>query len=75
MHKIQTSLKALASKEVAEWRLKKSQINNKLSRKVMSFSYHRKLKTFIEASCTSNIHTGEKNMFSCPSKGFWVVSF
>ena len=40
-HKIQTLFKTLASKKVPKWRLKKSQSNDKLSRKVMSFSYHR----------------------------------
>ena len=40
-HKIRTSFKTLALKEVAKWRLKKSESNDKLSRKVMSFSYHR----------------------------------
>ena len=41
LHKIRTSFKTLASKKVAKWRLKKSQSNDKLSRKVMSFSYNR----------------------------------
>ena len=40
-HKIRTLFKTLASKKVPKWRLKKSQSNDKLSRKVMSFSYHR----------------------------------
>ena len=65
MHKLRTSFKTLASKEVAKWRLKKSQSNDKLSRKVMSFSYHIEWKTFIEASCTNNIYTGEKTFCSC----------
>ena len=39
--------------------LQKSQSNDKLSRKVMTSSYHIELKTFIEARCTNNVHTGE----------------
>ena len=39
-HKIWTSFKTLGSKKVVKWHLKKFQSNNKLSRKVMSFSYH-----------------------------------
>ena len=49
-HKIRTFFKTLASKNVAKSRLKKSQSNDKLSRKAMFFSYHREWKTFIEAS-------------------------
>ena len=40
-HKIRTSFKTLALKEVAKWRLKNSQSSDKLSRKVRSFSYYR----------------------------------
>ena len=40
-HKIRTSFKTLASRKVAKLRLKKSQSNDKLSGKVMFFSYHR----------------------------------
>ena len=32
----------------------------------MSFSYQIKQKAFIEASCTSNIHTGEKVFLQLP---------
>ena len=64
-HKIRTFFKTLASKNVAKSRLKKSQRNNKLSRKPMFFSYHREWKTFIEASCTNNIRTGENAVCSC----------
>ena len=38
--KLRTSFKTLASKKAAKWRLRKSQGSDKLSRKVMSFSYH-----------------------------------
>ena len=38
--KLRTSFKTLASKKAAKWRLRKSQSSDKLSRKVMSFSYH-----------------------------------
>ena len=62
-------------KESSKWHLRESQSTDKLSRKVMSFSYHIELKTFIEASCTNNIHT-EKRLFAAATfKGFWVVSF
>ena len=40
-HKIRTSFKTLASKKVAKWRLRKFQSSDKLSQKVMPFSYHR----------------------------------
>ena len=73
-HKIRTSFKTLASKKVAKWRLKKFQSNDKLSQKVMSFSYHIVWKTFTEASCTNNIHTGEKTFCSATFKGLWVIS-
>ena len=49
--------------------LKKCQGNNKLSRKVMSFSYHIEWKTFIEASFTNNIHTREKTFCNCHFEG------
>ena len=73
-HKIWTSFKTLGSKKVVKWRLKKFQSNDKLSRKVMSFSYHIEWKTFTEASCTNNIHTGEKTFCSATFKGLWVIS-
>ena len=40
-HKIRTFFKTLASKNAAKSHLKKSQSNDKLSRKAMFFSYHR----------------------------------
>ena len=43
---------------------KKSSGNNKLSLKI-SFSYQIEQKTFIAASSTNNIHTGEKAFYSC----------
>ena len=39
------------------WWLKKSQSNDKLFWKLMSYSYHIEQKTFIEASCTNKMHT------------------
>ena len=47
-------------KEISNMEFQQSQSNDKLSRKVMSSSYHIKQITFIEVSCTNNIHTGEK---------------
>ena len=58
--KIRTSFKTLVSKKTTIWRLKKSHSNDKLLEKITSSSYHMEQKTFIEASCICNIHTGEK---------------
>ena len=50
----------------------KSQSNDKLSRKVLSSSYHIEWKTFFEAICTThtgqkgNIHTGQKGVLQLP---------
>ena len=55
------SFKILVSKKTAIWRLKKSHGNDKLLEKITSSSYHMEQKTFIEASCIYNIHTGEKH--------------
>ena len=67
-HKIWTSFKTLGSKKVVKWRLKKFQSNDKLSRKVMSFSYHIEWKTFTETSL-------ENRLFADATfKGLWVVS-
>ena len=53
--------------------LKKFPSNDKLSRKVMSFSYHIEWKTFTEASCTNNIL--KKRLFvHATFKDLWVVS-
>ena len=40
--------------------LQKSWSNDKLSRKVMSFSYDLEQETFIEVSCTNKVHIGQK---------------
>ena len=53
-HKMWTSFKTLASKKVTVW-LKKSQSNNKLLYNSSSHTIKN-----IEASCSSNAHTGEK---------------
>ena len=47
--------------------MKESQSNDKLLSKVKSFGYHTEYKTFIEASCMYNIHTGE-NFFAAASR-------
>ena len=44
--------------------LKKSHSNDKFLEKITSCSYHMEQKTFIEASCIYNIHTGEKSFCS-----------
>ena len=63
--KIRTSFKTLVSKKTTIWRLKKSHSNDKLLEKITSSSYHMEQKTFIEASCIYNIHTGENHFCSC----------
>ena len=70
--KIWTSFKTLVSKKATIWQLKKSHSNDRLLEKITSSSYHMEQKTFIEASCIYNIHTGEKNFCSCY---FWRFSF
>ena len=45
--------------------VEKSDRNDKLLEKRTSSSYHMEQKTFIEASCIYNIHTVEKNFYSC----------
>ena len=42
--------------------LQKSQCNEKFLSKIMSSSYHMEQKTFIEESCTNNMHINE-NVF------------
>ena len=42
---------------------------------IMSSSYHMEQKTFVEAICTNNIHTGEKLFAAATFEGSWVVSF
>ena len=59
-----TSFKTLSSEKATTWRLKKAQNNDKLLRKTISSSYHTEQKTFIEAGCTSNKQTGEKDFRS-----------
>ena len=59
------SFKILVSKKTAIWRLKKSHGNDKLLEKITSSSYHMEQKTFIEARCIYNIHTGRKHFCSC----------
>ena len=44
---------------------KQSQSNNKLLWIEMYPGYHKEQKTFIEASYTNNIHTGEKGLCCC----------
>ena len=66
--KIRTSFKILVSKKTTTWRLKKSHSNDKLWEKITSSSYHMEQKTFIEAICIYNIHTGENHFCSC---SFW----
>ena len=61
--KIRT-FKTLVSKNKIWW-LKKSHSNDKLLEKITSSSYHMEQKTFIEASCIYNIHTGGKMFCSC----------
>ena len=68
LRKIRTSFKTLVSKKTTIWRMKKSHRNDKLLEKITSSSYHMEQKTFIEASCINNIHTGEKNFCTC---WFW----
>ena len=63
--KIRTSFKTLVSKKTAIRQLKKSYCNDKLWEKITSSSYHMEQKTFIEASCIYNIHTGENHFCSC----------
>ena len=41
----------------------------------MSSSYHIESKTFTEASCTNDIHIGEKFIAATNFKALWVVSF
>ena len=53
-------MKTLVSNKPTIWRLKKRHSNDKLLEKITSSSNHMELKTFIEASCIYNIHTGEK---------------
>ena len=55
----------LILKKTTIWRFKKSHSNDKLLEKITSFSYHMEQKTFIEASCIYNIHTGENHFCSC----------
>ena len=54
-------------KESGKMALKKSfrVTHDKLSLKVMSFSYHIEWKTFTKASCANNIHTGETTFYGC----------
>ena len=42
------------------WLLEKAQNNDELLQKILSSSYHKEQKTFIEASCTDDKQTGEK---------------
>ena len=53
--------------------MKKSHSHDKLSEKITSSSYHMNQKTFIEASCAYNIHTGEKFFAAAAFEDFWVV--
>ena len=41
----------------------------------MSSSNEIEPKTFIETSCTNNIHTEEKDFAAATFKGLWVISF
>ena len=70
--KIRTSFKTLVSKKETVWCLKKSHSNDKLLENITSSSYNMEQKTFIEASCIYNIHTGKKFFCSCY---FWRFSF
>ena len=61
---MRTSLKTLVSNKPTIWRLKKRHSKDKLLEKITSSSNHMELKTFIEAICIYNIHTGEKKNFA-----------
>ena len=50
--------------------VEKSDRNDKLLEKRTSSSYHMEQKTFIEASCIYNIHTGENHFCSCVCESF-----
>ena len=61
LRKIRTSFKTLVSNKTTTWRLKKSHSSDKLLEKITPSSYYMERKTYIEASCVYNIHTGRKN--------------
>ena len=73
--KIRTSFKTMASQKATTWRLKQSQSNNKLSPKVMSFSYHKEQKHLLK-EVVPITYTLEKRLFAAATfKGLWVISF
>ena len=52
-------------KKTSNMAVKQPQSNDELLWELMSSSYHIEQKTFIEASGTNNIHTGEKGFRCC----------
>ena len=67
----QNSFESLASREHGGW--KEPQENDHLLLKITPSSYYIEWKTFLEASCANNIHTGEKVFRSCYTfDGFFV---
>ena len=65
----------MASQKVAKWRLKKYQSSDELSRKVMSFSYHKEQKHLLK-EVVPITYTLEKRLFAAATfKGLWVISF
>ena len=52
-------------KEYNNMAVNKTQSNDKLVWKIKPSSFHMKLKSFNEASCTNNIYTGEKVFWTC----------
>ena len=65
----------MASQKATTWRLKQSQGNNKLSPKVMPFSYHKEQKHLLKEAVPIT-YTLEKRLFAAATfKGLWVISF
>ena len=62
---MRTSIKTLVSRKTTILRLKKSQSNDKLFRKINVFHSSPGIKTFIEVSYIYNIHAGEEVFSSC----------
>ena len=56
---LRISFKTLVPKKTTIWRVKKTHRNDKLLEKITSSNCQMEQKTFIEASCIYNIHTGE----------------
>ena len=70
---MRTTFKTLVSKKTTIWQLKKFHSNDKLLGKKTSSSYHMEQKTFVEASCMYNIHTGENIFAAATFEGLRVI--